>query len=162
MQEPPPIEITDEHLAAVRRLLAVARVATLSTLDAAGGPYASLVTVAPDGDLAPLMLLSDLADHTRNLARDPRASLLLDDARHLKNPQTGPRVALIGRVEICPDPEEDRPRFLDRHPTAQVYAGFADFRLYRFRIDRAHFVGGFGTAVWIDAAGLRDSPAPSS
>ena len=156
MTDAPKPEITDDHLEAVRKLLAGSSAGSLSTLDETGGPYGSLVTYALDGDGHPLLLLSQLADHTRNLAGDSRASLLLEEAKHLKNPQTGPRATLVGTVAKADDAALLE-RFLARHPTASVYAGFADFSIYRLRVEKVHFVGGFGTAVWIDFTLFKNS-----
>jgi heme oxygenase (biliverdin-IX-beta and delta-forming) len=144
-----------------RMLLRSRRSAALATAlaDAAQWPYASLVTVACDVDGSPVLLLSGLADHTRNLAVDPRASLLFEDAGRRVNPQTGPRLTLLGRV--LPDPEPRlRRRFLARHAGAAMYAGFADFRIFRMTVERAHWVGGFAQARWLDAgAVLADAAA---
>jgi heme oxygenase (biliverdin-IX-beta and delta-forming) len=142
----------------VRRLLRRARSAALATALADGTPYASLVTVACDVDARPILLFSDLSDHTRNLARDPRASLLIEAASRRYNPQTGPRVSLVGRVGRADDPRLKR-RFLARHPSAALYADFADFHIYHFDAERAHLVGGFGRAAWLDAAEVILAPA---
>ncbi|CCQ75013.1 HugZ family protein [Magnetospira sp. QH-2] len=150
MKEPPIIEITDDHISGVKALLADGSVGTLATLDTTGAPYASLATFAMDDDYCPILLLSDLADHTRNMVRDPRVSLLVEQAKHLKNPQTGPRVSIGGRIEKADDPAA-KERFLSTHPTAAVYADFGDFNCYRLIPVTFHFVGGFGSAVWIGA-----------
>ena len=63
-------------------------------------PYGSLVLVACDHDGAPLLLLSDLAEHSGNIAHDPRLSLLFDDTAGLDDPLTGARLTLLGRAEI--------------------------------------------------------------
>jgi len=141
-----------------RRLLRRARSAALATALADGTPYASLVTVACDVDASPILLFSNLSDHTRNLARDPRASLLIEAASRRHNPQTGPRVSLVGRVGRADDPRLKR-RFLARHPDASLYADFADFNIYRFDADRAHLVAGFGRADWLDAADVILAPS---
>lgn len=138
-----------DNKVALRRVARGCRKAGLATL-LDGAPYASLVTVAFDLELAPILLLSGLADHTRNLAADPRASLLLDGTEGHPNPQTGPRVTLTGRF-VRDDDERLRARFLARHPGAALYAGFGDFAIWRMLPERAHFVGGFGRAVWFDA-----------
>lgn len=135
--------------AALRRVARAARKAALGT-SLEGRPYVSLVTVAFDHDLSPILLLSRLADHTRNLLADGRASLLLDGTEGLANPQTGPRVTLIGAMAEDNRPEL-RARFLARHPGAALYAGFGDFAIWRMEVERGHFVGGFGRAVWFDA-----------
>ncbi|ARJ64430.1 heme iron utilization protein [Magnetospirillum sp. ME-1] len=134
---------------ALRRVTRAARKAALATsLD--GRPYVSLVTLAFDHDLSPILLLSRLADHTRNLLADNRAALLLDGTDGHANPQTGPRVTLTGTVAEDADSRLRR-RFLARHPGAALYAGFGDFAIWRMSVERAHFVGGFGRAVWFDA-----------
>ncbi|MFA7428819.1 MAG: DUF2470 domain-containing protein [Rhodospirillaceae bacterium] len=160
MREIPTIKPSNTHRNAVRRLIHRARVATLATRMVEGGdPYASLVTVAADHDASPILLLSGLADHTRNLNADARVSLLIDEARALPNPQTGPRVSLLGRAEKVVDPQaRDRiaARFLARHPGAALYAGFGDFAFWRMVPERAHLVGGFARAVWIPDGVLRD------
>lgn len=134
---------------ALRLVARAARKAALATsLD--GRPYVSLVTLAFDHDLSPIFLLSRLADHTRNLLVDARAAVLLDGTDGHANPQTGPRVTLTGSVAEDHDPRLRR-RFLARHPAASLYAGFGDFAIWRMTLERAHFVGGFGRAVWFDA-----------
>lgn len=141
-------QLPENNRLALRRVVRAARKAALATL-MEGAPYASLVTVAFDLDLTPILLLSGLSDHTRNLAADPRASLLLDGTEGHPNPQTGPRVTISGRAERSGD-ERLRARFLARHPAAALYAGFGDFAIWRIVPERAHFVGGFGRAVWFD------------
>ena len=113
-------------------------------------PYASLVLVAADHDASPLLLLSDLADHSRNLAADPRVALLFDGTAGWREPLAGPRVSLLGRAERAPAPRL-KARFVARHPGAAVYAGFADFHVYRVAVERAHLVAGFGEIHWLDA-----------
>lgn len=142
-----------EHALACRRMIRRARAATLATAMAGddGRPYASLVTVAFDCDLSPLMLFSELSDHTRNIAADARASLLIEEAAKLKNPQTGPRATLVGRIARTDD-ERLKKRFLARHPEAEMYAAFGDFHFQHFEIERVHYVGGFARALWFKAA----------
>ncbi len=141
--------------AAARGLMRRTRSAALATTlrDNDGWAYASLVTVACDCDGSPILLLSDLADHTRNLKADSRASLLFEAASGRANPQTGPRVTVLGRVETN-NAAGLRRRFLARHPSASLYADFADFHIYRMTAERAHHVGGFGRADWIDGKDL--------
>lgn len=148
-----PDQLPGDNKMALRRVARACRKASLATLEAEDGtPYASLVTVAFDLDLAPILLLSGLADHTRNLMADGRCSLLLDGTEGHPNPQTGPRVTLTGRAARMEDADGRlRARFLARHPGAALYAGFGDFALWRVEPERAHFVGGFGRAVWFPA-----------
>jgi heme iron utilization protein len=118
-----------------------------------GAPYASLVLVAADLDASPLLLLSDLAQHSRNIAFDPRASLLLDGTEGHADRLDGPRLTLLGRAEAVADPRLVA-RFTARHPSSALYAGFADFRIYRVVVERGHLVAGFGRIEWIEAAEL--------
>lgn len=142
---------------AARRLVRRARQAALCTVSAEpgtdpGAPFGSLVTIATDPAGAPIMLLSRLAEHTRNLMADPRAALLIADPAdaHL-NPQEDARVTVMGTLAPDTDPVL-RARFLARHPYAEMYADFSDFRIFRMSVKRAHMVGGFGRAGWIDEA----------
>lgn len=149
--------------ALVRRLLRGADRAVLGTAMAAtqlqGWPYASLVMLTIDHDLSPLLLLSDLAEHTRNFRRDDRVSLAIDGTGGLDVPLTGSRVTVIGRIAQEDDPRR-RARYLARHPAAAQFAGFGDFHLFRVALERAHLVAGFGRARWVKAPELMaDVPA---
>ena len=138
----------------VRRLARQADRAALATRLAEGAPYASLVLLALDLDATPLLLLSDLAEHSRNIAREPRVSLLIDGTAGLADPLTGPRATLIGRAEAVVDARL-LGRFVARHPSAASYAGFRDFKLYRLGVERAHLVAGFGRISWVDGETIR-------
>jgi putative heme iron utilization protein len=132
---------------AVKILLRQALKAALATLDRqTGSPYASLVTLAAAADGAPLILISRLAVHTQNILADPRAGLLIDATSAEGDPLAGGRVSLTGRLAAT-ETESERRRFLARHPHAEMYAAFSDFAFYRFTIERAHFVGGFGRII---------------
>ncbi len=120
-------------------------------------PFVSLVLSCLDHSGCPLLLLSDLAEHTQNLKADSRAALLFDGTTGRCDPLTGPRATLLGRIERCADAAETvalLERFVARHPGAAIYRGFADFGLYRLRPERAHLVAGFGKIVWVEAEAL--------
>jgi hypothetical protein len=134
--------------AAARALLRAADRAALATHHAATGqPYVSLVGLATDLAGAPILLLSELAEHSRGIARNPQVSLLIDGTGRHANPQAGPRLTLMGRLDRVSDEIAAR-RFLARHPGASRYAGFADFAFYRLTAQRAQLIGGFGRANW--------------
>ena len=139
-----------------RRLLRNRDRAALAT-SLGGAPYASLVLVATDLDASPLLLLSDLAQHSRNIAFEPRVSLLLDATEGHPDPLAGPRLTVLGRAEAVDD-RRLLARFTARHPSASLYAGFADFRLYRVAVDRGHLIAGFGRIEWIEASELLFAP----
>lgn len=124
-------------------------------------PYASLVLVAADYDASPLLLISTLAEHTKNLKQDPRASLLFDGTQGLDDPLTGARVTVLGELRRDGDPVRVR-RFISRHPSASLYAGFRDFSLFRLQVTRAHLVAGFGRIHWIDSGALLGPAADMS
>ncbi len=160
-----PLGANRPHAESARRLMRACDRASLATAGratddggandsaAAGWPYPSLVLVAFDLDGCPLLLLSALAEHTRNLSADPRIGLLFDGTAGLEQPLTGARLSVLGRVVRTDDPRH-RDRFLRRHPDAALYAGFADFALHRVVIERAHLVAGFGRIHWLTAADL--------
>ncbi len=142
-----------DFVAEAARLLRQVGVGTLATV-ADGMPNAALVTpaLAPDG--APLLLLSTLAVHTRQLAAHSACSLLLAGAATSDNPQTAPRLSLSGRA-VTADSATSRPLYLARHPYAALYADFADFSFWRLEVTRAHYIGGFAAAVMLDPEALR-------
>jgi heme iron utilization protein len=138
-------------VADVKRLMRLARTGALATLEAGGVPLTTLIGVASNFDGAPLFLMSTLSRHTRSLANDPRASLLLTGGHDRGDPLNHPRVTLSGRVQRCAEPRA-KVRYLQRNPKAGLYAGFADFAFYQLQIDDVHFNGGFGRAAPLTAA----------
>ena len=139
----PEIQARELMVNAVRAYLG-----TLAARPAADGnatvfPFVSLVLPALDAAGRPLLLLSDLSDHAKNLKRDPQVSLLFDGTAGLAEPLTGPRLTLIGRVSLA-DAADNRARDLAAQPSAKDYAGFGDFHLYRFEIAEGLLVAGFG------------------
>ncbi|MGD9615520.1 MAG: HugZ family protein [Alphaproteobacteria bacterium] len=143
-----------------RRLIRERRHAALAT-SLGGWPYASLVAVACDIDASPLLLLSDLATHTGNLLAEPRVSLLFEATAGPPDPLAEPRLTLLGCAERVADPRLAS-RFAARHPESAVYAGFADFHLYRVAVARGHLVAGFGRIAWIDGETLRFTGAAAA
>ena len=143
----------------VRRLMRHAETAVLTTVGGPaaragdGWPYGALVLVATGADGAPLLLLSDLAEHCHHLAVDGRAALVFDGTRDHADPLTGPRATVLGELTHSDDPALSQ-RFLRRHPSAEVYADFTDFNFYRMTITQAHLVAGFGRIEWLSAESL--------
>lgn len=143
---------------ATKKLMREARSAALATLmPGSGDPYCSLVNVASAFDGAPLLLISKLAVHTRNIAADSRVSLMLDERKE-GDPLEGARVMLMGRAVVTTD-ENDRRRYLARQPEAEMFAGFADFAFYRLEISAAHLVAGFGRIVDLKPQDILVDPA---
>ncbi len=131
---------------AARKLLREGRSGALASLmPGSGDPYCSLVNVATDMSGAPLLLLSQLAIHTKNILVDPRVSLMLDERKD-GDPLQGARIMLGGTCAKTTDASA-RASYLRRHPEAEQFAGFGDFAFYRIEISRAHLVAGFGRIV---------------
>jgi putative heme iron utilization protein len=132
-----------------RSLLRRSRQGALATLMAGSGdPYCSLVNLASHPDGSPILLISRLALHTRNLLGDPRVSLMLDE-RSAGDPLEGARIMLAGRAEQAGDGDAEivRRRYLNAHPSAEVFVNFKDFSFFRIRPSAAHLVAGFGRIV---------------
>jgi heme oxygenase (biliverdin-IX-beta and delta-forming) len=139
----------DARLAA-KKLLREGRSGALATLMAGSGdPYCSLVNLATAPDGAPLLLLSTLALHTKNILADARISLMLDERKD-GDPLEGARVMLMGTAAATDDAGV-RTAYLRRHPEAEMFAGFGDFAFYRMQIGGAHLVAGFGRIVDLSA-----------
>lgn len=134
-----------------KRLLRSVRAGTLATLDSeTGAPFASLVTVATDPGGSPLILVSRLSAHTRNMDADPRASILLAVSGK-GDPLAHPRLTVSGRLELA-EGEAVRRRFLARHPKAELYVDFPDFTFRRLVVEVGHLNGGFAKAARLTAA----------
>jgi heme iron utilization protein len=142
--------------AAAKKLLREGRSGALATLmPGSGDPYCSLVNVATAADGAPLLLISRLAVHTKNILADPRVSLMLDERKpgdpksgdpKSGDPLQGARVMLLGTAAVSAD-RDVRRRYLERQPEAEMFAGFGDFAFYRIALKGAHLVAGFGRIV---------------
>jgi len=135
---------------AAKTLLREARSGALATLmTGSGDPYCSLVNVATTAAGAPVLLISRLAVHTRNILADTRISLMLDE-RKPGDPLEGARVMLMGTAARTEDADTRR-RYLARHPDAEMYVGFQDFGFYEMNLKGAHLVAGFGRIVDLNA-----------
>ncbi len=142
---------------AARCLARAARMGTLAT-SAEGQPFASLVTpaTAPDGSV--LLLLSDLAEHTRHLRADPRCAVLVSGPAEEVNPQTAPRLTVTGLAAPDASPAL-KARYLAVHPYAALYADFGDFKLWRMQPLNGLLVAGFARASRLRAADLAPDAA---
>lgn len=130
-------------------LLRRSRQGALATLMmGSGDPYCSLVNVATAPDGAPVILISRLAVHTKNVLTDSRVSLMLDE-RAPGDPLEGARIMLSGKAEqaTAENREMLRRRYLNAHPSAADYADFADFSFFVIRPSGTHLVAGFGRIV---------------
>lgn len=141
-----------EKLFAARRLLTHQSVGVLSThsVDVEGYPFGSIAPFVLDYESAPVLLISDIAQHTRNIKRNNKVSLTVFD-QAADDPQAGSRLTWIGDAEsIDPDDREIRHRYLRYFPSAESYFDTHDFSFYRIALRRARFIGGFGQIYWIE------------
>ena len=132
-----------------RSLLRRSRQGALATLMAGSGdPYCSLVNVASHPDGSPILLVSRLALHTRNILADSRVALMLDE-RAEGDPLEGARIMLAGRAEEVSQDDATivRRRYLSAHPSAEAFVDFKDFSFFRIRANATHLVAGFGRIV---------------
>lgn len=149
-----------------RRLIRTADRVAMATVMRGGAtvpeiwPYASLALVASDHAGCPLLLISDLADHTKNLRVDRRVSLLFDGTAGFDEPLTGPRATIAGEATPVDDPRL-LARYLARHPAAADWAGFTDFHLWRVSVMKVHLVVGFGKIHWLEGPEVLFDPGAS-
>src|SRR4051812_41192978 len=132
-----------------KSLLRRSRQGALATLMAGSGdPYCSFVNTATHADGTPILLISRLALHTRNILADARVSLMLDE-RAEGDPLEGSRIMLAGRAQEAADDEIEilRGRYLNAHPSAEAFVDFKDFAFFRIHLSGAHLVAGFGRIV---------------
>jgi putative heme iron utilization protein len=138
----------DNLAARGRSILDRSRSGALSThsVERPGFPFASFALYALDERGRPLFLLSGLAVHARNLAADPRASLLVAEG----DTQASARATVVGRAVRLSGAEADAARtvYLERHPGAKAWAAFGDFAFWRLEPEDAYVVAGFGLACW--------------
>ena len=128
--------------------------ALATLMQGSSDPYCSLVNTATAPDGSPLLLISGLAIHTRNILADPRVSLMIDE-RRAGDPLEGARVMIAGRAEKIIDATElevIRRRYLARHPSAATFIDFPDFAFFRIAVRNVHLVAGFGRIVTLEAA----------
>lgn len=133
------------------RMLREQRIASLGTLRE-GGPLVSLVLISPAGDFSAFYFLaSQLAQHTQDIQKDPRISLMIAETDlGSQDPQTLARLSMRGLAEGMTTQDEDyataRSDYIRRFPDSEPLFGFGDFSLYRLRPQTARYVAGFARA----------------
>ena len=135
-----------------RALVASTNVATLATHSLDGYPWASLVAYGSLGG-APVLFVSRLAEHARNLESDGRASLVVADPSPRKDVLASGRVTLAGTAERPSEElaETARDAYVAAVPSAKAYLDFRDFSLWILRVERVRWVGGYGRMDSVDA-----------
>lgn len=125
--------------------------------DPQGFPYPTVVPFAPDASHRPVILVSRLAEHTRNLAADPRAGFLVVDAPD-GDVLDAERATLLGRFVPLGDDPHVAERYVRYEPDAARYLALGDFTFWALEIERLRYIGGFGRMGWVDGARLAARP----
>ncbi|MCF6776527.1 DUF2470 domain-containing protein [Thiotrichales bacterium 19X7-9] len=111
-----------------------------------GYPFGSLIQYCFDyyGDV--IILISRLAQHTRNILKDPKVSLtILDEQDYIQN---SARVTLIGDATLVDNPSIAE-RYYRFFPESKNYHQTHDFDFYRINLKKIRFIGGFGDIHWV-------------
>ncbi|MEW6312438.1 MAG: pyridoxamine 5'-phosphate oxidase family protein [Pseudomonadota bacterium] len=139
------------HGAAARKLFRNRHWGVLATLSHKLGdhPFASILPYLTDHVGRPLILVSRLAEHTKNIEHDNRVSLLVHEGDD--DVQEHARATLVGRAAAQPASEELKARYLRYFPDARQYFDLGDFRFYRIEPEQVRFIGGFGAIHWVSA-----------
>jgi heme iron utilization protein len=143
---------TPTHGERARTLVAAIHTATLCTIakEPAGYPYGSFVTFAMDG-AAPVFFISGLAEHTKNLRLDGRASLLIAEGGE-DDPLANGRVTVLGRcrrLEAGAERDAAKAAYLQTHPNAAYYIDYTDFGFWRLDVESVRYIGGYGRMSWV-------------
>lgn len=131
-----------------RKLLRAEHIGLLSTLShkLGGYPFGSAVSTLTDHQARPLFLISQLAEHTRNIKQDARASFLVHEQS--VDIQAGERLTLVGNAVPVDTTEQLKARYLRYFPSAEPYFAL-DFSFYRIEPATLRYIGGYGVAQWI-------------
>jgi len=159
MTNPPALS---SEVAAARALLERERHGTLCTAHVAygGWPFGSIVPYAVTATGDPVVLLASIAEHTRNVAADPRVTLFVSDSASLAKPQSGARAALMARAEVATGPasEDARSVYLERFPEARGHFDTHGFSFFVLRVEHVRWIAGFGAMGWIERGPWTGTP----
>ncbi len=136
-----------EAMRASAALLKSGGTGALSVIDVVdGGPFTTLVNIAADADMRPLLLISNLSHHTKCLKANPIASVMLHAPITAEgDPMLTLRVTVSGRFALV-EATDAKAAFVAVHPYAEMYASFGDFNIWRMEAEHAHIIAGFGRA----------------
>lgn len=142
--------------AEARQFLSATHSGVLSTISARleGYPFGSIAPFVLDHDGNPLILISTIAEHTKNIQADARVSLIAFDPG-ASDMQAGARLTVIGKAIPMDKDEALRARYLRYFPQAEGYFDMHDFLFHRIEVEQARFIGGFGKIHWIPGDELR-------
>lgn len=144
-----------------RQFLRSTRTGILSTFSARfpGYPFGSVAPFVLDHGGQPVILISAIAEHTRNISANPKVSLLVFAGA--EDLQANARLTLLGEAkEIVKNDADLRARYLRYLPQAAGYFDMHDFGFYRIKVSQIRYIGGFGKISWMDAEDFFDTTLP--
>jgi heme iron utilization protein len=124
------------------------------SLEVEGYPFGSVTPYCLDSDFVPNILISSIAQHTKNITANPKVSLLISETKSMTNKQSLSRLTYIGEAQKVTDDEDIKKRYLSYFPGALSYFKTHDFSFYRINPVRLRFIGGFGKIYWIEKENL--------
>jgi putative heme iron utilization protein len=142
---------------AARQLFLQRSFGVLSTisLDVPGYPFGSITPYCADRQCRPIIYISRIAQHTRNILADSRVSLTVFDGGESDDVQARGRITLIGDARPLGAEEADnRERYFRYFPSSRQYAETHDFEFFRLELVRVRFIGGFGQIYWMEPSDL--------
>tara|TARA_X000001036_G_scaffold438786_1_gene487601 strand:- start:1469 stop:2266 length:798 start_codon:yes stop_codon:yes gene_type:complete len=132
-----------------KTLVASSGTASLSTLTSNGYPYGSIVSYVINEQGEPVVLISDLAEHTINARLDQRSSMLISESSEGGDPLGKSRLTLVGSLTLLEDPRNEREKYLSEHQYASFYVDYEDFNFWKLTVEECRYVGGFGHMSWV-------------
>lgn len=149
----------EEHIKEARTFIQSEHDGMLCTLSRrlAGFPFGSIAPFALSAAGEPLILISEIAEHTKNVRADARASFLIQASNALDQ-QASARATLMGYAIPVSKPfyEDAERRYLKVVPNAAGYFATHDFSLFKINVLQVRFIGGFGNIHWIDGEEILD------
>jgi putative heme iron utilization protein len=125
------------------------------SIDVAGFPFGSVTPYCLDSDFIPNILISSIAQHTKNIKANPKVSLLISESDVKTNKQSLSRLTYMGEAEKVTHDEDIKKRYLSYYPASESYFKTHDFSFYRINPVRLRFIGGFGKIYWIEKDNLK-------
>jgi putative heme iron utilization protein len=127
------------------------KMASLATIYKDGTPFTSLVPYALDSEGRPIIFISELAIHTKNLNKKSSCSLMVSEIDN-KDLFNSARLTYMGEMKKVPKSEIDKAKkaYLIKYPDAEYLLDLEDFSFYYLEIKKIYYIGGFGDINWIE------------
>ncbi len=142
-----------QQIETVQKLIQQEKFGVLSTLSVKhdGWPFGSATPYAISASGDPIILVSSLAEHTKNMMNDPRVSLFIQNTTTDANPQSIARATLLGVVEAVNENESEdaAQKYLSRFPDAAQNFQLGGFSLLKIGVKQVRYIGGFGEMFWV-------------